>query len=137
MRALSIRQPWAWLIVNGHKDIENRVWSTRYQGPLLIHASKGMTNDEYEDVEELLWMDPRIREQKITLPDRKIIDRGGVVGSANVNSCMSTSDSPWFFGPYGFVLSDQRAFPMIPFKGQLGFFDVPDTLLENMTKEPT
>ena len=43
MKALSIRQPWAWLIVNGHKDIENRSWPTRFRGPVLIHAAKGMT----------------------------------------------------------------------------------------------
>ncbi|WP_206002040.1 ASCH domain-containing protein [Paraburkholderia aromaticivorans] len=38
MKALSIRQPWAWLIVKGHKDIENRTWSTRFRGRVLIHA---------------------------------------------------------------------------------------------------
>ncbi len=37
---LSIRQPWAWLIVNGYKDIENRTWSTRFRGKVLIHAGK-------------------------------------------------------------------------------------------------
>ncbi|WP_245839042.1 ASCH domain-containing protein [Yersinia kristensenii] len=39
MKALSIRQPWAWLIVNGYKDIENRTWNTKCRGPVLIHAS--------------------------------------------------------------------------------------------------
>jgi hypothetical protein len=40
MKILSVRQPWAALIVSGHKDIENRTWSTRYRGPVLIHASQ-------------------------------------------------------------------------------------------------
>lgn len=123
MRALSIRQPWAWLIVNGHKDIENRVWSTRYVGPLVIHASKGMTNDEYDDVLDLLDADPRLRH--IELPHRKDIERGGIVGVAHCNGSVDQCDSPWFFGPYGFVLSQARAVPFVPFKGQLGFFDVP------------
>jgi ASCH domain len=35
MKVIVIRQPWAWLIVNGIKDIENRSWRTRYRGPLL------------------------------------------------------------------------------------------------------
>jgi hypothetical protein len=39
MKVIVIRQPWAWLIVNGFKDIENRSWATRYRGPLLIQAS--------------------------------------------------------------------------------------------------
>jgi ASCH domain len=43
MKAPSIRQRWAWLIVNGHKDIENRAWPTKFRGRVLIHASKGMT----------------------------------------------------------------------------------------------
>lgn len=54
MKVLSIRQPWAWLIVNGHKDIENRTWTTRFRGPIPIQASKGMTLDEYNDVDGFL-----------------------------------------------------------------------------------
>lgn len=136
MRALSIRQPWAWLIVNGHKDIENRVWSTRYVGPLLIHASAGMTKSEYEEVEEMLWMSPGIRDRKIELPALKAIDRGGIVGIAHCNGSVTSSASPWFFGPHGFALSNARATPaMIPFKGQLGFFDVPLNLVEEFIKD--
>ena len=40
VKALSIQQPWAWLIVNGHKDIENRDWRTNFRGPVAIHAGK-------------------------------------------------------------------------------------------------
>ena len=40
IKVLSIKQPWAWLIVNGFKDIENRTWATNYRGPMLIHAGK-------------------------------------------------------------------------------------------------
>jgi len=48
MKALSIRQPWAWLIAHGHKLYENRDWSKynphkRQRGPILIHAGQGMT----------------------------------------------------------------------------------------------
>jgi hypothetical protein len=39
MKIISIRQPWADLIVNGSKNIENRSWPTSYRGPVLIHAS--------------------------------------------------------------------------------------------------
>lgn len=53
MKALSIRQPWAWLIVNGFKDIENRSWDTKYRGLVLIHASKGMTKDQYRACREI------------------------------------------------------------------------------------
>ena len=40
MKALTIRQPWASLIVDGEKRVENRTWPTKYRGPLLIHAGK-------------------------------------------------------------------------------------------------
>lgn len=40
MKALSIRQPWAWLIVAGYKDIENRSWPTNFRGRVYIHASR-------------------------------------------------------------------------------------------------
>lgn len=38
MKALTIRQPWASLIAHGVKTIETRSWSTKYRGPLAIHA---------------------------------------------------------------------------------------------------
>jgi activating signal cointegrator 1 len=43
MKTLSLLQPWASLVVSGIKRIETRSWSTRYRGPLLIHASQGKT----------------------------------------------------------------------------------------------
>lgn len=39
MKALSVRQPWAWAVARGHKDVENRSWTTAHRGPLLVHAS--------------------------------------------------------------------------------------------------
>jgi hypothetical protein len=50
VKALSIRQPWAWAILHAGKRIENRDWrSCHYRGPLLIHAAKGCTRQEYDD----------------------------------------------------------------------------------------
>lgn len=40
MKALSVKQPWAWAIIHAGKDIEKRTWRTDYRGPLLIHAGK-------------------------------------------------------------------------------------------------
>lgn len=49
MKALSILQPWAWLITAGHKDIENRRWWTNYRGPFLIHAGKKWGAEQEDD----------------------------------------------------------------------------------------
>lgn len=40
MKVLSVKQPWAALLVNGIKDIENRTRRTTFRGRILIHASK-------------------------------------------------------------------------------------------------
>ena len=48
MLALSIQQPWAWLIVNGHKGVENRDWDTRQRGDILIHAGKKFDLDGHD-----------------------------------------------------------------------------------------
>ena len=39
MKTLSVRQPWASLLVSGLKDIENRTWAPNFKGGILIHAS--------------------------------------------------------------------------------------------------
>jgi len=52
MKALTISQPYASLIASGEKWIENRTWSTRYRGPLAIHAGRGtqyLSRDELAD----------------------------------------------------------------------------------------
>ena len=123
MKALSIRQPWAGLIVNGHKDIENRSWPTRFRGEFLVHASKGMTRAEYENVDLMLALDEQL--QHIKLPAFEQLERGGIVGVATIADCITRSKSPWFFGSHGFVLAGAKPVPFAPLKGMLGFFDVP------------
>lgn len=127
MKALSIRQPWAWLIVNGHKDIENRSWPTRFRGRVLIHASKGMTRAEYEDVEDWLSCDVGSPMMQIQLPSQKALERGGIVGVATITDCVAPArrSSPWHVdGAFGFQIVDAKPLPFIECKGALQFFDV-------------
>lgn len=116
MKALSIRQPWAWLIANGHKDIENRSWPTRYRGQFLIHAAKGMTRAEYEDAADLS------AQLGVTIPSFDSLKRGGIVGRATIIGCVEDSPSPWFFGRHGFVIRGAETLPFQPMRGRLGFF---------------
>lgn len=121
MRALSIRQPWAWLIVNGFKDIENRDWETFYRGPVLVHAGLTMAARYYDEVQ--LWVDDTFN---IQLPEPGELQRGGVVGLATITGCVRRSESRWFNeGGFGFQLKDARPLPFYPCKGMLKFFDVP------------
>lgn len=115
MKALSIMQPWAWLIAHGHKDIENRTWRTNYRGPVLIHAGVRADPDYCDEGPRLLWDWPLIEQ-----PDE--FGFGGIVGEAEIVDCVSASSSPWFFGPYGFVIRNARPLPFLRCRGHLGFF---------------
>ncbi len=50
MKALAVRQPYAWLIVNEHKKVEYRPWLTHYRGRFFVHANKAIDNAEVERV---------------------------------------------------------------------------------------
>lgn len=115
MKALSLKQPWAWLVVNGHKDIENRTWRTTFRGEFFVHAGKTFDNEGYELVS---------RGMDIAMPGKKDFERGGVVGRAEVVDCVSWFDSPWFSGPFGFVIRNAESLPFHPCRGRLGFFNI-------------
>ena len=129
MKAISIRQPWAWLIANGHKDIENRTWSTKYRGQVLIHASKGMTRAEYDDAKGFVFMGIDIPADLFgKLPKPEQLERGGIVGIATITDCVppARAASPWHIeGAFGFQIADAKPLPLVLCKGALGFFDVP------------
>lgn len=120
MKAISIRQPWAWLILHAGKDIENRTWMTLFRGRVLIHASKGMTRHEYAGAFDTL--DCIDLTAQIAIPTFDELQRGGIVGEADIVDCVQKSDSPWFFGPYGFVLRNAKLLPFQSCNGSLGFF---------------
>ena len=46
LRALTVRQPWAWALIEGYKDIENRSWRTNMRGWILLHAGAAKPTDE-------------------------------------------------------------------------------------------
>jgi hypothetical protein len=120
--ALSIQQPWAWLIVNGHKDIENRSWATKFRGPVAIHAGKKLDRSAHDDVRK--GIHPALG-SLITYAEYNVEEPGlgGIIGVATITGCVTHSPSPWFFGTFGFTLEEARPVPFIPVKGALGFFD--------------
>lgn len=125
MKALSIRQPWAWLILQGFKPVENRTWETMYRGPLLIHAGQTMTRADYEACALFIQSDSRIRHVLHALPARDQFHLGGIVGKANLVACTRAHESPWFVGPFGLVLQGAEHCEFRPLKGALGLFNAP------------
>ena len=124
MKALSIKQPFAWLIANGIKDIENRKWRSNYRGRLLIHASKTWDQQGYEYV-KFHTMDSESQ-----LPsERDEYDFGAIIGVVTMVDVVQFHPSKWFFGPWGFVFELPKVFQdPKPYRGQLGIFDVPDSI---------
>ena len=119
MKALSVWQPWAWLIVCGSKDIENRTWYTTYRGPLAIHASLKVDKAamiEYASI----------------LPDYPL-PRGALVGKSFLADCGRGDSSMWAEKDmYHWVLFERRYFKNpVAWRGRQGLFDVPDRVIED------
>lgn len=107
IKALSIKQPYPHHIFHDGKDVENRDWPTRGRGWVIVHA--GMSKSELDKDDGL----------------HQAMPRGGVVGMTRIVDCVEQMDSSWFFGKYGFVLKDAFSLPLIPCRGQFGFFALP------------
>jgi hypothetical protein len=105
VKALSIKQPWVWLIVNGHKDVENRNWPTRFRGRLLVHAGKKVDRGALEDLRAGIYPVTG-HPHRFDLPDA--FEPGGIVGEAEIVDCVSASSSPCGF--HGFVIACARRF---------------------------
>jgi len=149
MKALSIKQPWAYLICFGMplmkavansdgkshrvelsenvilKDIENRDWPTEFRGRIYVHAPKKQDN------EAMMWlMEKGFAPMTCLLLD--ILPRGVIIGEVDIIGCVSDHKSAWFTGPYGFVLANPVRYDHpIPCKGRQRFF-VPDLAQVNM-----
>ena len=117
LRALSLRQPWAWLVVNGYKDIENRSWRTTHRGPLLIHASQSRADFTPEKI--------AIIEGKHGARVPSKVEFGGIVGVVDVLDCVKKHSSKWKFNDsWGWVIVNPRRLPFQACKGFVGFFAI-------------
>lgn len=121
MKALSIHQPWAWLICNGWKNIENREWRTNLRGRIAVHASKTMTREEYEGCQSFIAV---MGLSYIELPAFDDFDLGGIVGCTKIVDCVTSHTSDWFGGSYGFVLGDSYPVPFVKCRGYQKFFEI-------------
>jgi hypothetical protein len=125
--ALSVRQPWAALIVLGIKTIEIRRWPLAYRGQLLIHASS------YPDKREHGW--------QVVPPEGACLARlrGGVIGRVNIVDCRQYHsrraflaerryhhNHPSWFEPnlFGFIFEQPQLLPYFAVKGNVRLFRV-------------
>ena len=131
--ALSVRQPFAWAIFHAGMDVENRDWPTQQRGRVLIHASAIIRQEDYNMLQRACrdpehWLCSAILCGG-GLPDKEDLARGGIVGEVEIVDCVTEHPSPWFTGPYGFVLQNARMLPFTPLTASLRFFDVDERRL--------
>jgi|SRR5579875_1089105 len=122
-RVLTVRQPWAGLLVAGVKDVENRVWKTAYRGLLLIHAAQRIDREDLERYRNLLDEVPT----------------SAVIGAVQLVDCKwegMLGVSPWA-EPQNFhwiVQTVGRCRP-VPASGRLGLWRPTESLLEKVLPE--
>ncbi len=125
-KALSIRQPWATMIIFLGKDCENRTWHTRFRGRFLVHASQSRSRSEWLDAirfaRDVCGISTELLDQVCRFDQ---LPRGGIIGSVELVDSVDRSESRWYMGEKGFLLRDPQAMPFVPCAGRLGFFNVP------------
>ncbi len=120
MRALTVRQPWAWAIAHGYKTIENRTWVPPLEpGELLaIHAGRAKASTEDLDLAA------RRLGRRANLPQD--FERGAVIAVVRFQRIVEASGNRWFEGPIGWVLYDAVALPSpVKCNGRLGLWYLP------------
>lgn len=126
--ALSIVQPWAWLIIHGGKTVENRHWQhpPKYRGPVLIHASARMTLDHHYEARMFVQRQFGLDAARAIPELGRGLLLGGIIGMATLVDVLpvtSTPSNPWHMpGSLGFVLADAKPLPFRPCKGALNFW---------------
>jgi hypothetical protein len=124
IKALSIRQPWAFFILCDKpwaKDVENREWPAPKEmigANFQIYAAKTMTKQDFDAA-----CDFALKAGVRMLPEFDELKRGGIVGVVRLVKCVRLSTSPWFQGRFGFVLAEPYPIPFVPCPGQLNFFE--------------
>lgn len=122
MLGITLRQPWASLVAEGFKPVENRKWFTRYRGELAIHAGKSCTLQEHKDAVEFLIANDLVG---VILPWERTI-RSAILAVVQMVDCVTEHPSGYFCGPYGHVYSKvQRLAVPVPCSGAQGFWKVP------------
>jgi ASCH domain len=121
MRALTIRQPWASLITQGLRDVENRTWRTNIRGRIAIHAAKPPPGAAHADL---------IREYNLS-----DMPTSAILGTVEIVDCVRDYPSKWAEpGTWQFVLRDARPLPVpiLNVSGRLSFWPLSDDIAASL-----
>lgn len=133
MKVLTLKQPWATLVVEGYKEYEFRTWKTKYRGDFLVHAGLGVDREALKRFEYLNLYYPK----------------GCIIGKATLTDCLLVDDNlkeelkrkneNVYLGAinkeideYAFKLENVKKIEPIYVKGKLGFWEYNCQDLEEM-----
>lgn len=148
MRAITVRQPWAWAIIDGGKDVENRTRNIAgaYRGPIAIHAAMSHTfgartdpniareiTEAGHEADFLRWLTSAPHGAVVGLVDLVDVHHANDVDPTFCGICPEgcCGCSPWAMPEhYHLVLANPRPLPEpIPWRGALGLWNLPDDAL--------
>jgi hypothetical protein len=134
IKTLSIKQPWAFLIVAGYKDIENRTWQTAYRGRFAIHASGKFDYNFFEICNDRKACEAVRDHFGLIENSRKITknkhELGAIIGTVELADIKESSDSEWYYsGNFAWILKNPKPFvnviPNVKGKLNLWTFEMP------------
>lgn len=132
MKTLSVKQPWASLIMSGLKDVENRTWvASSVPAKILIHASSSPDNraiDFLNNAIDELAFETNNAIIMGNVPEFFNMPQSAILGYVTVSKCVNDSTSKWAFpNQYHWVIEDVYQFeqPILNVKGKLNLFDYP------------
>jgi len=129
MKAITVRQPWAWAFFHAIpvKDVENRTRQTKHRGPLIIHSSARCPPAEYQaaarEIRRITGRSP---------PPLEELPLGQVLGTVDVLECVRDSTSRWAQpGLVHWMVRNPRACKPFPARGKLALFEINSPVLES------
>lgn len=96
MKAITIKNPYAYLIMNGYKDVENRTWRIKYRGSILIHSAKEMAKGyDYNPKLYLGCSQYSAIEQRHKKELMSVMQNGYILGCVTLKDCVRDYESIW------------------------------------------
>jgi predicted transcriptional regulator len=117
MKVLSLKQPFAELILQGRKKIELRKWNTKFRGEFLIHASKR------PDMEAVARFGFRELPCGFIVGKAKLVDVKKYANKEEHDKDKELHLASSHWGDYGFILEEPERIEKIPANGKLGFWE--------------
>ena len=134
LRALTVRQPWAWALIYGGKTTENRSSLWRHRGPLLVHAGMALSHAGMADpAVRAAFADWRAAHGGA----EPVLDRGVFLGLVTLTDAHWETGgccAPWGMrGQVHLSVADPVALPEpIPATGRLGLWDPPSAVVDRV-----